>query len=116
MSMARSKVARDILAGLEDALAYARGDETRGRVAQPSQNALPDIDVARIRKETGLSQAEFALAFRISIGTLKGWEQGRRRPDGPALVLLSAIRKDPKTMVRLIAPGEPGTRVRRGSR
>jgi putative transcriptional regulator len=60
--------------------------------------------VARIRKETGLSQSEFALAFMINVRTLQEWEQGRRRPEGPALVLLSAIRKDPKAMLRLIRP------------
>jgi len=101
--MARSKVARDIIAGLEDALAYAKGDEARGRVVHPSQNVLSEMDVARVRRETGLSQAEFALAFRISIGTLKGWEQGRRKPSGAARSLLVIAKRRPEVLRELFA-------------
>jgi len=60
------------------------------------------VDVAAVRRKTRLSQERFARAFRISTHTLRNWEQGRRAPDGPALALLTAIDRDPKTMMRLL--------------
>ena len=45
-------------------------------------------EIANVRAKSGLSQSEFALALRISTGTLKHWEQGRRKPSGPARALI----------------------------
>ena len=60
------------------------------------------IDVAAIRRKTGLSQEKFASAFHISLHTLRNWEQERRVPHGPAYALLVAIDRDPKAMMRLL--------------
>ena len=40
-------------------------------------------DVVAIRSKTGLSQTVFARSIGIPLGTLKNWEQARRRPEGP---------------------------------
>ena len=45
-------------------------------------------DIAALRSFVGLTQAEFARALEISVHTLRNWEQGRRRPEGPAIALL----------------------------
>ena len=67
---------------------------------KPSRTFAVTSDIVReIRKSTGLSQEKFAGLFHISVGTLRNWEQGRRRPDGPAAALLIAIRNDPKHVV-----------------
>ena len=42
-----------------------------------------------------MSQPAFARSIGIPLGTLKNREQGRRRPDGPARVLLALIDKRP---------------------
>jgi len=55
--------------------------------------------VREIRESTGLSQERFANLFHISVGTLRNWEQGRRRPDGPAAALLIAIKNDPEHVI-----------------
>ncbi len=60
------------------------------------------MNVAAIRAKTRMSQARFARAFQISPHTLRNWEQGRRVPDGPARVLLAAINRDPKAVMRLL--------------
>lgn len=60
------------------------------------------VDVVAIRTKTGMSQERFARAFRISPHTLRNWEQGRRVPEGPALVLLQAIDRNPRTVMRLL--------------
>ncbi|MBT8079191.1 MAG: helix-turn-helix domain-containing protein [Gammaproteobacteria bacterium] len=43
--------------------------------------------VREIRESTGFSQERFAGLFHISVGTLRNWEQGLRRPDGPEHVV-----------------------------
>jgi putative transcriptional regulator len=52
-------------------------------------------DVGGIREKLGLSQEKFAMMLGISVGTLRNWEQGRRRPDGPARTLLRVAAKHP---------------------
>ena len=49
------------------------------------------IDVKGLRDRLNMSQPEFAEAFGLSIGTLRRWEQHKRRPHGPARVLLMMI-------------------------
>ena len=81
-----------IKAGLDDARAYLNGDRA-GFAAHESE--VPRPNVAAIRSKTGLSQPAFARSIGIPLGTLKNWEQGRRRPEGPARVLLALIDKRP---------------------
>jgi len=67
---------------------------------KPSRTFEVTSDIVReIRESTGLSQERFAGLFHISVGTLRNWEQGRRRPDGPAAALLTAIKNDPEHVV-----------------
>ena len=58
----------------------------------------PHPDVRTIRSALGMSQEEFALAFCIPLATLKGWEQGRRRPDATAAAYLCAIAACPDSI------------------
>lgn len=53
-------------------------------------------DIADLRAFVGLTQVEFAAALGISVRTLQGWEQGRRRPDGPGLALLRIAARHPR--------------------
>jgi putative transcriptional regulator len=46
-----------------------------------------------------LSQDKFASMLGISIGTLRGWEQGRRRPNRAAEVLLKVAAKNPAAVL-----------------
>ena len=57
--------------------------------------------VAEIRKNTGLSQARFAVLLGVSVRTLQDWEQGRRAPSGAARTLLLIARKNPKTLLEV---------------
>jgi DNA-binding transcriptional regulator YiaG len=56
-------------------------------------------DVAALRRFVGLSQTQFAQAMGISVHTLRNWEQGRRRPEGPAIGLLRIAARHPR-MIR----------------
>ena len=53
-------------------------------------------DIAALRLFVGLSQTLFAKALGISVHTLRNWEQGRRRPEGPALALLRIAARHPR--------------------
>ena len=53
-------------------------------------------DVAALRRFVGLSQTQFAEAVGISVHTLRNWEQGRRRPEGPAVALLRIAARHPR--------------------
>jgi len=53
-------------------------------------------DIVAVRRFVGLSQVRFAEALGISVHTLRNWEQGRRRPEGPALALLRIAARHPK--------------------
>jgi len=63
--------------------------------------------VKTLRRALGLTQEEFAARFRIPLGTLRDWEQGRSEPDQPAKAYLRAIAGDPAAVQRALER-EPG--------
>ena len=87
-----------IAQGLREAIEYEQGKETAINIHQPEA-----IDVAAIRRKLGLTQAEFASKFCISLGTLRHWERGDRKPHGPALALLQVVTKEPEAVLRALA-------------
>jgi putative transcriptional regulator len=94
-----SKFGKRLIKAAKEARAIARGE------AKPDSYRVhipTDIDVRGIRSQLGLSQAAFAGRFGISKGTLRDWEQGRRRPEGPARVLLLVIKEEPEAVSRAL--------------
>src|SRR5689334_3572466 len=57
------------------------------------------IDVRRVRRRMGLTQAQFAGQFGFSVATLRHWELGNRRPTGTALILLQVIAQNPRAVL-----------------
>jgi putative transcriptional regulator len=55
-----------------------------------------------IRERMGLSQRQFAKLIGVSVDTLKNWEQGRRQPSGPAVVLLTILERDAEAVMRVL--------------
>lgn len=53
-------------------------------------------DITALRRFVGLTQEQFASALGISVYTLRNWEQGRRRPEGPAIALLRIAARHPR--------------------
>jgi putative transcriptional regulator len=56
------------------------------------------MDIKQIRETLDKSQREFALMIGVSVGTLQNWEQGRRKPVGPARALLKVAAENPKAV------------------
>ncbi len=69
-------------------------------------------NVAALRARFKLSQARFAALLGISVNTLQNWEQNRRRPEGPAKVLLRVAATHPEALL----PAMKQTAKRRGRR
>ena len=88
-----------VMSGLNEALAYSRGEQT-GAVVHRIE--VPQVDVAAIRAQTGLSQGAFAKSIGVAKGTLLNWEHGRRHPTGPAQVLLAMIARKPSLVREML--------------
>ena len=59
-------------------------------------------DPKEIRTKLGLSQNKFATLLGISTSTLQNWEQGRRKPDGPAKILLNVAARYPEAVLNTV--------------
>jgi putative transcriptional regulator len=59
-------------------------------------------NVKRLRDRLGLTQEAFAAAYRIPVGTLRDWEQGRKRPDAPARAYLTVIARNPEAVASFL--------------
>jgi putative transcriptional regulator len=65
-----------------------------------SRHNLPDVK--KLRERLGLTQAAFAAAYRIPIGTLRDWELRRKLPDATARAYLTVIDRDPQAVAKLL--------------
>lgn len=83
--------------GLEEALEFSQG-----KVSKAVVHKFSSIDVKEVRAKVGMSQNEFASAFGISVSTLRHWERGDRSPQGPALVLLNVVAKEPQAVLNAL--------------
>lgn len=87
-----------IKAGLDDALAFASGDNTRAVV----HHIPTSIDVRSIRKTLGLSQRDFALRYGFTLARIRDWEQGRSSPDNASRAFLIVIEREHKAVDRAL--------------
>ncbi|MEO8380101.1 MAG: NadS family protein [Acidobacteriota bacterium] len=87
----------ELLKSVEQAGHIHRGE------ARPSREyVLRAADVQAIRAKLGKSQAEFSRMIGVSVDTLQNWEQGRRRPVGPARALLVVAARAPKVVEKAL--------------
>lgn len=91
----RVTVGQRIIEGLEQAVAWSRGEDV---AVQVTLVRIPEIDIREVRRQMGLSQTEFATKFGFPPATLRNWEQGRVRPDASTRVLLAVIAKHPESV------------------
>lgn len=84
--------------GLTEAIAHAKGEPVGVRLHEPAP-----VDVVAVRTRLGLTQAQFAARFGFSVATLRHWERGDRKPQGPALVLLNVIDREPQAVMRALS-------------
>ena len=70
----------------------------KGEMAPSRRFEFDPIDIRAIREKLKQSQWEFALMIGVSVSTLQNWEQGRRKPEGPARALLQVVSHHPEAM------------------
>jgi len=59
-------------------------------------------DIKMVREKLQVTQKEFAMLIGVSARTLQNWEQGRRKPEGPANALLKVASKNPKAVLKAL--------------
>ena len=84
-----------------DIAAQVAADADTAPVLSDAEHAASQVK--RVRRRLNLTQAEFARKFRVPLGTIRDWEQGRRQPDAPALALLRIIEREPQAALRALA-------------
>jgi len=52
-----------------------------------------------IRSELDMTQQQFSALLAVPLGTVRNWEQGRRRPQGAAKTLLRIAEQDPESLL-----------------
>ncbi len=87
----------NLLASIKEAGQIKSGCKKPSRVFKID---APSIKV--IRRKLHLSQSEFALMIGVSTSTLQNWEQGRRKPDGPAKALLKVASQNPEAVMEAL--------------
>jgi putative transcriptional regulator len=84
----------ELLSSIREGGRILRGEEKPSREFHHEEP-----DVVAIREKYRLSQEQFAAMLGISVRTLQNWEQGRRRPHGPARVLLQVAEEHPEAIL-----------------
>jgi putative transcriptional regulator len=105
-----------LAAGLEDSIAYSRGELTLVTTELPAPPPkLRAREVRAIRSRLRMSQAVFAATLNVSKKAVQSWEQGVRQPSDAALRILQVVGTEP-TVVRAIFGGGGGRHSRVSSR
>jgi putative transcriptional regulator len=91
----KDEMFNELMQSLREASQIKRGEMKPSRAFKVN----PKNDIAKVRHELGLSQSQLATILGISLDTLQNWEQGRRKPTGPAKVLLRIILKHPRLLL-----------------
>ncbi|MEW5939389.1 MAG: helix-turn-helix domain-containing protein [Chloroflexota bacterium] len=94
--MPKRDIGQEILEGIREIKAYKAGEKTL-RVHTLKEPAAPQA----IRNKLKLSQSAFAGLMGVSLRTVQDWEQGRRKPSGPALALLRIAEQKPNVFLQL---------------
>jgi putative transcriptional regulator len=93
------KLFKELDANLKEAVKVAKGASAPTSVYV----ILTPAEIKAIRARVKMSQAVFARSFQLSLDTVKGWEQGKRKPDAAAANYLRMIQADPEHVQRALA-------------
>ena len=94
--MTERNIGQEILEGIREIKAHKAGEKTL-RTHTLQAPSPPQV----IRAKLQLSQAAFAGLMGVSLRTVQDWEQGRRKPSGPALALLRIAEQKPDVFLQL---------------
>ena len=95
--MMKKELVEELKQSLREANLIKRGQMKPGRVLHVN----PESNIVLVRGKLGMSQSKFAAILGISADTLQNWEQGRRKPTGPAKVLLKIAATHPEVLLEV---------------
>lgn len=98
MTEKRTEFGLELEESLREVLAWTRGDVALETV---NVDPMPPARVKAIRMKAASSPRKFALRYGIPASTVSNWEQGRRRMDPAATLLLKIIEQDPDLVERV---------------
>jgi putative transcriptional regulator len=90
-------IGQEILDGIREIKDHKSGRKNL-RARTLKQPSPPQV----IRTRLNLSQAAFAGLLGVSLRTIQDWEQGRRKPGGPAEALLRIAEQNPEVFLNLL--------------
>lgn len=99
-------VYESIIQGLDEAIAYAKGNCHEAKVHKISVKPVPSFSVEEIkmiRSGLGMTQAVFAFVLGVSPRTVEAWERGTNKPNGPSCRLLKLYQDNPHNAQSLVA-------------
>jgi putative transcriptional regulator len=86
--------------------ALARSDPDNPPLTPEREARLRRVPQVKVmRRAMGLTQEDFSTRFRIPLGTLRDWEQGKSEPDQAARAYLTVIARDPEAVTRALRSG-----------
>jgi putative transcriptional regulator len=94
--MSERDIGQEILEGLQEIKAYKKG-----KLSLHSRTLKEPAPPQVIRARLNLSQSAFASLMGVSLRTVQDWEQGRRKPSGPAVALLRIAEQRPEIFIEL---------------
>jgi len=86
-----------LVASIKEAGEIKAGNQEQSRIHE-----IKPPDIKRVREKLNVSQDEFALMIGVSVRTLQNWEQGRRKPEGPAKALLRIASRNPGAVLNAL--------------
>jgi putative transcriptional regulator len=107
-----------LMESAREAVRIERGEAKPARVTrytaaeatvEPPPRYAPDR-IRGIRRHMALSQPVFAATLNVSPETVRAWEQGKRKPDGPTLRLLEVAEQHPEVLLLTVRPRRRGER------
>jgi putative transcriptional regulator len=78
------------------------GKIRKGTIKPSRTFSFSTPDVKAIREKLNVSQNEFAHLIGVSENTIQNWEQGRRKPEGPAITLLRITERNPEAVIEAL--------------
>ena len=95
--MTKRAIGQEILDGIREIKAFKAGaGNLKTRIL--SNPAPPQV----IRSKLNVSQSTFAGMMGVSLRTVQDWEQGRRKPSGPAKALFRIAEQKPEIFLELM--------------
>ena len=94
--MSDRNIGQEILEGIKEIKRFKKGE-----INLISRTLNEPSPAKTIRQRLRLSQSAFAILMGVSPRTIQDWEQGRRKPQGPARSLLRIAEQHPEIFVEI---------------